>query len=539
MEDFSRKLPIGVQSFKVMREEGFLYVDKTELVYKLAHSGRVNFLSRPRRFGKSLFLSTLEAYFLGKKDLFNGLYIEEKENSSKNPWQEYPVFYFDFNVGRYDSDVSLDERINFLLSKIENKYGINVPELSSFGSRFEFAIKRAYEKTGKHVVVLIDEYDKPLLSSMDMPELNESYRKSLKAFYSVLKSADQYLRFAFLTGVTKFSKVSIFSDLNNLRDISMEEGFASICGITQEELEKDFAPEIKSLSKKNKCSVKEILDCLKKQYDGYRFHPNGLDLYNPFSLLNSFAKQEIGYYWFETGTPTFLVKFLKRVNYNLPDLDGNVEMGEFGLVDYRVDSSSPIPILFQAGYLTIKGYDEMFRIYKLGFPNDEVRYGFMYNLFPEYTNINFNDSAFCVVSFTRDVMAGRVDEFMQRLKSIMASLPYDNVKKDTNESLALKEHNYQMAIYLVFKLMGRFVQTEIASGKGRSDCVVETEKYIYIFEFKLKATAEEALQQIQKRKYAEQYKAHNKKIILIGVSFDAEERTVGEWIYEEERNKNR
>ncbi|UTC68501.1 MULTISPECIES: ATP-binding protein [unclassified Treponema] len=535
--DFSRKLPIGVQSFKVIRNDNFLYADKTELVYKLASSGRVYFLSRPRRFGKSLLLSTLEAYFLGQKELFKGLAIEKLEEAEKEKreiWQEYPVFHLDFNVGKYSGIEDLNERINFLLKNIEKQYGIMHENTAAFGLRFEAAIKTAYEKTGKQVVVLVDEYDKPLLQTMSVNEkLNEEYRAVLKAFYSVLKSSDQYIRFAFLTGVTKFSKVSIFSDLNNLRDISMEEDFGCICGITQEELEKTFQPEIKILQEREACSYEDILLMLKQRYDGYLFNQNSINVYNPFSLLNAFAKKELGNYWFETGTPTFLVNYLKNYSYNIPDLDGNVEMDASGLSDYRAESGSVIPILFQAGYLTIKSYDKLVRLYKLGFPNDEVRYGFLYNLFPSYCNVVYAEGPFCIAQFYRDIIAGRVEDFMQRLKSIMASLPYSNVKKDSNENLALREYNYQICIYLVFALMGQFVEVEIPSSKGRTDCVVKTGTAIYIFEFKLKEDAKTALNQIKEKNYAERFKADNKQIVLIGVSFDPEEKTVGEWIKEE------
>ncbi|WP_024466631.1 ATP-binding protein [Treponema pedis] len=532
--DFNRKLPIGVQSFKVLRDENYLYVDKTEFITKLVSSNRVYFLSRPRRFGKSLFLSTLKAYFLGQKELFKQLAIEQYENAKDEPWQEYPVFYFDFNVGKYTDNTALDERLHFLLNEIETEYGIKPEEKKSFASRFETAIKSVYGTTGKQVVVLVDEYDKPLLQTMNVNErLNEEYRATLKAFYSVLKSVDQYVRFAFLTGVTKFSKVSIFSDLNNLRDISFEEDFSSVCGLTQTELEKIFEPEIKILQEKAACSYDEIVLQLKQKYDGYRFHQAGENVYNPFSVINAFAKKELGNYWFETGTPTFLVNALKDCSYNIPDLDGHVEMDAAGLSDYRANSGSEIPILFQAGYLTIKDYDTDYKIYRLGFPNDEVRYGFLYNLLPAYSNVNFSDTAFSVVTFTKDLRAGKVNEFMQRLKSIMASVPYDTVKKESTESIALREHNFQICVYLVFALMGQFVKTETPSSTGRSDCTVETETAVYIFEFKLKDSAAAALQQIKEKNYAERYRAGNKKIVLIGVSFNAEEKTVGEWIIEE------
>lgn len=535
MMDFSRKLPIGVQSFKDLREKEFLYVDKTEYVFRLASASKVYFLSRPRRFGKSLFLSTLEAYFLGQKELFRGLAIEkleETEKENREIWQKYPILYFDFNVGKYDCIETLNTNFNIFLSELEKKYGANEAE-NNFEKRFEGIIKRAYEKTGKQVVILIDEYDKPLLQTMGVnEELNTEYKAVLKAFYSVLKSNDEYIRFAFLTGVTKFSKVSIFSDLNNLNDISLNPEFSAICGISQEELVETFRPEIETLAEKNELKYEDCISALKKRYDGYCFSYETETMYNPFSLLNVFFSKRFEDYWFATGTPTFLVNELKRENYNIPHLDGNVEMSSAFLSDYRAGVDSIIPVLFQSGYLTIKGYDKEYKMYRLGFPNEEVRYGFLYNLLPEYSNISFTNTSFNVVQFTKDLRAGKIDEFMQRLKSIMASIPYDTVKKDTDKSIALREHNFQVCIYLVFALMGQFVEVETPSSAGRTDCLVKTEKAIYIFEFKLKESAEDALNQIKEKNYAERYKADNKKIVLIGVSFNAENNTVSEWLSE-------
>ncbi|UTC65794.1 ATP-binding protein [Treponema sp. OMZ 788] len=533
--DFSRKLPIGVQSFKVLRNDNYLYVDKTEYVYKLASTGRVYFLSRPRRFGKSLFLSTLEAYFLGQKELFKGLAIEKLEEAEKGKreiWQEYPVFYLDFNVGKYDCIEALNENLHLFLKEKEAEYNLE-PEEMSYAKRFSALLKRAYEKTGKQVVVLIDEYDKPLLYSMENQPLNDEYRAVLKSFYSVLKSSDQYIRLAFLTGVTKFSKVSIFSDLNNLNDISLVPQFSGICGITHTELLKTFEPEIRDLAEANELSYEDCIKTLQQKYDGYCFVPETERMYNPFSLLNVFFGNQFEYYWFATGTPTFLVNSLKRSDYHIPNLDGNVEMTSAGLSDYRAEAGSEIPVLFQAGYLTIKGYDKLLQLYRLGFPNDEVRYGFLYNLFPNYCNVVYAEGPFCIAQFYRDIIAGRVEEFMQRLKSIMASLPYDTVKKESGESIALREHNFQVCVYLVFALLGQFIELETPVSNGRTDAVIKTDSSIYIFEFKLKEGAAAALKQIKEKNYAERFKAENKKIVLIGVSFDAEEKTVGEWIIED------
>ena len=535
--DFSRKIPIGIQSFEDLRRKNFLYVDKTLYAFKLANLGKVYFLSRPRRFGKSLFLSTLKAYFLGQKELFKGLYIEKAEEKraeiEKNEaWGEYPVFYLDFNVGRYDLDGALAESLDYFLKKEEKIYRLK-NEGDSFGKRFQSLIETAYNKTGKQAVILVDEYDKPLLQTMGVNEaLNEEYRNTLKAFYSVIKTCDQYIRFAFLTGVTKFSKVSISSDLNNLQDISMLNDYAEICGLTQAEIEKTFKPEIERLAKNTKNSYDKMLEELKKRYDGYKFSVLGESVYNPFSILNTFNSGELKNYWFATGTPTFLVNYLKDAHYNIPDLDGKVELDESMLNEYRDDAKDPIPILFQSGYLTIKEYIEEVNMYRLGFPNDEVRYSFLENLVPAYSSLRPDETGVSIWKFVEDIRAGNVDDFMDRMQAIIAGVPYDNLPRD---KLKLREQNYQTAVYLIFKLMGQFVQTEIHCLKGRADCIVHTKDSIYIFEFKLMSagTAEDAIVQIKENGYAAQFKTSSKKIILIGSSFNEEERTIGEWKTEE------
>ena len=531
-----RKLPIGVQSFKVLRNDRYLYVDKTAYLAQLVTSSRVYFLSRPRRFGKSLFLSTLAAYFRGQKELFKGLYIEKAEEEqaaqeNRTSWQAYPVLYFDFNIGQYLESEALSERLDSLLKEQESLYGILVAkeEKPFFASRFERLIKAAYQQTGKQVVILVDEYDKPLLQTMGVnEELNEHYRNTLKAFYSVIKTCDEYIRFAFLTGVTKFSKISIFSDLNNLRDISMEKQYAGLCGITQTELETNFQPDIQVLADEQGLTYQEALAALKQWYDGYLFHPAGEGMYNPYSVLSALVKKEIKSYWFSTGTPTFLVNYLKEAHYYIPDLDGKVELDEEGLQTYRAVAQDALPILFQAGYLTIKKYIQEARMYRLGFPNDEVRYGFLRNVLPAYSGLPFVETGKSVWKFVEDIREGNVEGVMERLKSIISGIPYDNF---TAENLKLREQNYQTAVYLVFALMGQFVQTEVHCATGRADAMVVTADSIYVFEFKLSGngSAEDALNQIKENSYEEQYKADGKKIVLIGSSFDEEKRTIKDW----------
>ncbi|UTC61425.1 ATP-binding protein [Treponema sp. OMZ 787] len=529
-----RRLPIGLQSFEVLRNEGFVYVDKTEYILKLAAESRVFFLSRPRRFGKSLFLSTLKAYFLGKKELFKGLYIEEAEQKraeveNREAWINYPVLHLDFNAGIYDSKEGLLNRFLSFFNEYEEIYkstGLDIPD------RFKNLIKKIYETTGKQVVILVDEYDKPLLETMIINEpLNEEYRRILKGFYGVIKSCDEYIRFAFLTGVTKFSKVSIFSDLNNLRDISLEKNYSGICGITENELKKVFKPEIEALAEERKLNYEETLALLKKRYDGYLFHPQGENVYNPFSLLNAFTKKEIGSYWFATGTPTFLVRTLQnQKEICIRDILENAEMDENSLQDYRPDINNPVPILFQSGYLTIKDYDERLGLYKLGFPNDEVKYGFLDNLIPSYTSIAKDASGLFIGNFIRDIEKGNTESFMKRMYTACAGLPYSLASK---ENVKMRERDYQIAFYIIFTLMGQFVETEVVSSKGRADCVVHTDDTIYIFEFKLmgSGTPKEAIQQIKEKGYAEPYKMSGKKIVLIGAVFadGINEETADTW----------
>lgn len=537
---FPRKLPIGIQSFEKLRRDEYLYIDKTPFIWKLVQTSSPYFLSRPRRFGKSLFLSTLAAYFLGQKELFKGLYLEKAEEEqavleNRTAWQEYPVFYLDFNIGQYLESEALRERLDSLLQEQESLYGILVAkeEESFYASRFERLLKATYQQTGKQVVILVDEYDKPLLQTMVVNEaLNEQYRNELKAFYSVIKTCDEYIRFAFLTGVTKFSKISIFSDLNNLRDISLEKHYAGICGMSQKELEANFQPEIQVLADSQDLTYQETLTALQQWYDGYCFAPAGEGMYNPFSLLNAFAKERFGSYWFETGTPTFLVNYLKEAHYFIPDLDGQVVLTESELQTYRAIAQEPFPILFQSGYLTIKEYIKEARLYRLGFPNDEVRYGFLENLLPAYTAVPFGETGKSVWQFVEDVRKGNVNGFMERMQSLIAGVSYDNF---SNKELKLREQNYQTAVYLIFKLMGQFVQTEVHCSMGRADCVVITIDTVYIFEFKLSGngSAEDALEQIKENAYAAKYKTDGKKIVLIGAGFEEATRTIKNWKVEQ------
>ncbi|WP_044653697.1 ATP-binding protein [Bacteroides congonensis] len=516
-----RKLPIGIQTFEDIRTDGYLYVDKTALMWTIANIGKPFFLSRPRRFGKSLLISTFEAYFKGQRELFTGLAVEQLEQK----WEEYPVLHLDLNAEKYDSPERLDAVLSNQLTQWEAVYGVGDDE-TTLSSRFMGVIRRASEQAGKGAVVLVDEYDKPLLQAIQNEPLLDSYRATLKAFYGVLKSADRYLRFVFLTGVTKFSQVSVFSDLNQLNDISMNYDFSTLCGITREELLANFEPEIAALARANGMGTEEIVDMMAQQYDGYHFHHNGEGVFNPFSVLNAFFNKEFGNYWFQTGTPTFLVELLKESDYDLRLLMDGVEAAASAFTEYRADKKNPIPLIYQSGYLTIKDYDKRFKMYCLGFPNDEVRYGFLNFLVPFYTSVTDDERNFYIGNFISELEEGDADAFMRRFEAFFADFPYE-----LNDRT---ERHYQVVIYLIFKLMGQFTQAEVHSSRGRADAVVRTPKFIYIFEFKLNGTVEQAMRQMEEKGYALPYAVEGRKVIKIGVEFSAEKRNVERWLVTKE-----
>lgn len=529
-----RKMPIGVQDFEDLRRNKYVYVDKTQYVYRLAQMGKVYFLSRPRRFGKSLLLSTLKQYFLGNKDVFKGLAIEklEEENPTsfdKVAWAKHPVIYIDLNSEKYDNNNSLKIALNRSLEPLEKEYGLEAGK-ESLSGRFIKIIQAANKKTGRQTVVLVDEYDKPLLQTIDKPELFDDYRATLKAFYGVLKSEDASLRFSMLTGVTKFSQVSVWSDLNNLQDITMDPFYSSVCGISEEELHANLNAEVENLAATNKISVDECYSFLKAKYDGYHFCEDTEGIYNPFSLLNTLQSTKMRDYWFQTGTPTFLVEEIKRNNYDLRKLIDGVDVDSQRLTEYSVGGTNPIPILVQSGYLTIKGYDSRFDTYHLELPNEEVKYGFLNFLSPDFIGTkSFSfDSDFDIRKFVKDIESCNVDAFMTRLQSIIASLPYPTDEK--NQTVEMLEYNFQVAVYLTFTLMGQFTQCEVHSIKGRADATVETQDAVYIFEFKTNDSAENALAQIDELCYAEKYNSSSKKIVKIGAEFNTQERKLVEWV---------
>ena len=512
----NRKYPIGIQSFENIRKEGYLYVDKTALVYQLVQTGKYYFLSRPRRFGKSLLLSTLQAYYEGKKELFEGLAMASLEKD----WKTYPVLHLDLNAQRYDSVDSLTSILNDTLCEWERLYGTQESE-TTLSLRFKGVIQRAAEKTGRNVVVLIDEYDKPMLQAIHNKELQSSYRNILKAFYGVLKSKDAYLQFALLTGVTKFSKVSVFSDLNNLMDISMDNRYAAICGITEQELVTDLGEYIRDLSETLQMSYEDLLRELQERYDGYHFVENSEGLYNPFSLLNTFARKKLGNYWFETGTPTYLVELLKENHYPLEHLTYEQATADT-LTGIDTVDSSPIPVLYQSGYLTIKDYDPEFETYTLGFPNKEVEEGFTRFLLPYYAHIRSGSSAFHIVNFVKEVRSGDIDGFMKRLQSFFSDTPYELVR-----DLGL---HYQNVLFIIFRLVGFYTQAEYHTSEGRVDLVIRTDQFIYVMEFKLDGTAEEALQQIEEKQYALPFASDPRRLFKVGVNFSNATRNIEKWL---------
>lgn len=520
MDNTFRIYPIGIQNFEDLRNNKNVYVDKTELIYRLANTNKVYFLSRPRRFGKSLLVSTLDAYFRGKKDLFQGLAMERLEKE----WNVYPVLRIDFSMTKYTTLADLEERLNLQLREWERIYGDD-PEEEGYAARFSGIIKRAYLQTGLQVVVLIDEYDAPLLDSNHLPELHDRLREELRKFFSPLKAQGEYIRFLFLTGISKFSQMSIFSELNNLQNISMRDDYSAICGITERELRTQLKVDIEMMAEANNETYEEACIHLKEQYDGYHFSKNSEDVYNPFSLFNAFAQKSYANFWFSTGTPTFLINILQQTDFDIRELDDITATAEqFDAPTNTI--TDPLPVLYQSGYLTIKGYDPEFQLYTLSYPNKEVRKGFIESLMPAYVHLPARENTFYVVSFIKDLRAGRLTECLERIRSFFASIPHDLENK--------QEKHYQTIFYLLFRLMGQYVDTEVKSAVGRADVVVKLQEAIYVFEFKVDGTPEEALEQINSRGYAIPYQPDHRKVIKIGVNFDSATRTIGDWIIAEE-----
>lgn len=514
----SKIYPIGIQNFEKIRRDGYFYVDKTALVYQMVKTGSYFFLSRPRRFGKSLLVSTLEAYFEGKRELFEGLAIDKLEKD----WTKHPILHIDLNTEKYENLESLENILNDTLYKWEKVYGTE-PSETSLPLRFKGIIRRAYEQTGNRVAIFVDEYDKPMLQAIGNEELQKAFRSTLQAFYGAIKTMDGYIKFAFLTGVTKFGKVSVFSALNNLIDLSMDERYVALCGMTEKEIHDNLEEDLLELADKQNMSYDEVCSELKACYDGYHFVENSVGIYNPFSVLNTFFKMKFGSYWFETGTPTYLVELLKAHHYDLHRM-AHVETDADILNSVDSASTNPIPVIYQSGYLTIKEFDERFGIYRLGFPNREVEEGFMKFLLPFYANTNKVESPFQILKFVREVESGDYESFFHRLQSFFADTPYELIRD--------QELHYQNVLFIVFKLIGFYVKAEYHTSQGRVDLVLQTDEFIYVMEFKLEGSAEEALNQINEKNYAQPFATDPRKLFKIGINFSSQTRNIERWIVE-------
>ena len=516
------KYPVGIQTFEKIIEGEFVYVDKTDLVYSLVKEGQIYFLSRPRRFGKSLLLSTLRAYFEGKKNLFAGLKIDALEHD----WHLHKVFHFDFNGTNFSEPNALNMKIEGYLHDWEKEYGIT-PEVDfNLGSRFNRILQAAAEHTERGAVVLVDEYDKPLLDVLEKdPELLEQNREILKSFYSVFKQADASLRFVFLTGVTKFSQVSVFSGFNQPLDISMTEKFEALCGITEEELHTHFAEPIRKMAESDGCTEEDIRQKLKRHYDGYHFSKNMADIYNPFSLLNAFYNNDVRDYWFASGTPSYLIRLMNHFHEGIDELTNKFYLPD-EFINYKADVEYPLPMIYQSGYLTIKDYDKESNLFLLDFPNNEVKSGFLAMVATNYLQCTTPMESWMVKAVFA-LRRGQLEEFRKMLTSFLASIPYSMRRKENERE---RERYFHYTFYLLLRLMSVYtVLTEKEQSEGRVDCIVETTKYVYIFEFKLDGTAAEALQQIDTKGYARPYEADARQVYKIGVNFSSETGTIEEW----------
>ena len=509
------KYPIGEQSFEKLREGGFLYVDKTPFIEKIINGSKYYFLGRPRRFGKSLFLSTMKCFFEGKRHLFKNLYID----STDWDWEPYPVLYLDLNPQQYEDDETLDLHIERFLKKEEDKCNI-IPDVPNHSARFADLIETMSNKTGKGVVILVDEYDKPLVNNIHNRGRFEMYRDKLAALYSNFKSSADYIRLVFLTGVSRFGKLSVFSGLNNIRDISFFPEYDAICGITEEELKVNFQEGISSLAQKFKRSYDEELLKLKRHYDGYHFSEESPDMYNPFSLLQVMANRRYSNYWIDSGKPRLLAEQLKRTDTELEKLL-HIRCDQTALAGLDIDSISPVSLFYQTGYLTIRDYDFDDDIYTLGLPNEEVKQGFFQFLLPYYSSVRETESRVFVVDFRKEMEEGRVEDFMKRLQSMFAGISYE-MKFD-------EERNVQNAILILFSLIGMNVDTEVRTSDGRIDILVRTDKYVYVMELKYDSTAEEALAQIERKEYALPWAIDHREVIEIGINYSSEKRRIDDW----------
>ena len=517
------KYPIGIQTFGQIIQDGYVYVDKTALVHQLATTGKIYFLCRPRRFGKSLLLSTIKAYFQGKKELFKGLAMENMEVE----WAEYPVFHIDFNSQNFTKEGVLEKALLDYITEWEGIYGREADDMT-VGSRFRRLLSKSHAITGRQCVVLIDEYDKPLLDVMGT-DMEKKNRETLKAFYSTFKAADEHLRFVMLTGVTKFSQITVFSGLNQPDDISMDPRYDTLCGITEEELHRYFDEEIAAFAREEGLTTEELAGDLKRRYDGYHFSKRMVGVYNPFSLLNAMAKRLLDDYWFRTGTPTYLIKLMEHFSENINEMISKpYPPSEF--IDYRADVERPLPMIYQSGYLTVTGYDSRRNCYRLDFPNNEVKGGFVTMIASSYLEPKANISPW-TIQVVGALEACDLEKFKELMTSFMASIPYTERRKDTERE---RERYFHYTFYLILRMISVYTMfTEKETSQGRADCVIETPGYIYILEFKLDGTAQEAIAQINERGYAREYGADPRPLYKIGCGFSSATGTISSWAVEE------
>ena len=516
MEQQLKYCPVGIQTFEEIINKDYVYVDKTEYIHRMAHSGtKYYFLSRPRRFGKSLLTSTLRCYFEGKKDLFHGLAIEQWETE----WTEYPVLHFDMSTAKHADKETLEAMLQFQLSEYEKKYG-KAEEAVKINDRMKSLIIRAHEQTGRQVVVLIDEYDAPLLDVVHEEENLPILRNVMRNFYSPLKACDPYLRFVFLTGITKFSQLSIFSELNNISNISMDDSYAAICGITEEEMTSQMSPYINRLAGSLGISYEETLQKLKERYDGYHFTWPSPDIYNPFSLVNAFSRNKIDNYWFGSGTPTYLIEMLRKFHVLPTDMENMQAMAsEFDAPTETLESI--IPLLYQSGYITIKDYDPITELYTLDMPNREIRIGMMQSLLPNYLRPNTMKGKTTVALMYGAIVKGNMDGALGLLQTFLSTVPYcDNTDY---------EGHYQQMFYVIFSLFGMYVDVEVRTPRGRVDVVMRTAKVLYVIELKLDRNADAALAQIDLKNYPERFALCGLPVVKVGISFDKEKHTLGDW----------
>ena len=521
----ARKYPIGIQTFSEIIREGYVYVDKTDLIWQLAHYAKFIFLSRPRRFGKSLLTSTLESYFQGERELFDGLKIMELEQE----WKDYPVLRLDISTAKGQTSADgLRKRLMLSLCDFADIYG-RKDEEDTPGAMLEGIIKRAYQQTGKQVAVIVDEYDAPLLEVLHEEQNLPEFRKIMQEFYTPLKANERFIKFCFITGITKFSQLSIFSTINNLKNVTLLPRFSAICGITEQEVKDVFADDIQAMAEHLGYTSEEMFQRIKLRYDGYHFSEVSDDIYNPFSLLNAFGDMKLDNYWFASGTPTFLIHQLQHYKTDIMSLD-HLEVPSSAFDQPTENMKDALPLLYQSGYLTIKDYDRDIEAYTLSIPNQEVRIGYAKGLLPIYTGLNDADVQMgFAAKFWRALKKGDVDLAMREMQAYLAGVPYVEGFKEKLKDVANREGFYEYTMYLIFSMLNVYVRTQVKCAGGRVDMVVWMPDTTYVFELKTNDTAENALRQIDSKAYALPYQAQGRQVVKVGVRFNAETRIPEDW----------